>query len=108
MNVSVGLTERQSAVDVELTGRFTDTFENVNSNDAHAVAIQSDGKIVIAGTAYNNFRSFTEAPVQDSALARYNIDGTLDSSFGKLITGGNPNSGFTAIALDSSGDIFAR
>ena len=40
---------------------------------AFAVALQRDGKIVVAG----------DAPLtQDFALARYNTDGSLDSSFG--------------------------
>ncbi len=39
--------------------------------------IQSDGKIVAAGTAYNGPSNIT-----DFALARYNTDGTLDSVFG--------------------------
>lgn len=48
---------------------------------AHAVALQPDGKIVVAGTA------FMVGPAVDRsggvfALARYKADGTLDSSFG--------------------------
>ncbi|HYV91310.1 MAG TPA: T9SS type A sorting domain-containing protein [Chitinophagales bacterium] len=49
---------------------------------AHAVVIQSDGKIVVAGTSYN-------AADADFGVARYNSDGTLDNSFstdGKLTT----------------------
>ena len=45
---------------------------------AHAVAIQPNGKIVVAGNAGSDF-----------ALARYNADGSLDSSFGsggKVVT----------------------
>jgi len=45
------------------------------------VAIQSDGKIVAAGVSGGNF-----------ALARYNPDGSLDSSFdadGKVVGSGN-------------------
>jgi uncharacterized delta-60 repeat protein len=45
---------------------------------AHAVAIQPDGKIVAAGEAHIN-GGF------DFALARYDVDGALDASFG---TGG--------------------
>ncbi len=49
---------------------------------ANAVAIQPDGKIVLAGTALLGL-------VYDFALVRYNPDGSLDSSFdgdGKLTT----------------------
>ena len=44
-----------------------------SSGVADAIAIQPDGKIVVAGFSYvkNN----------DFALVRYNIDGTLDNSF---------------------------
>ena len=46
--------------------------------DAHAnaIAVQADGKIVAAGRAYRP--SFG----QDIALARYNLNGTLDNTFG--------------------------
>ncbi|MGA0611230.1 hypothetical protein [Caldimonas sp. KR1-144] len=49
-----------------------------------AIAIQADGKIVVAGSSYSG-------PVTgvDFALARYNADGTLDATFGnggKVVT----------------------
>ena len=44
---------------------------------ASAMAIQADGKIVAAGTNYRDFSSDS-----DFAVARYNADGSLDSSFG--------------------------
>lgn len=40
-----------------------------------AVAIQADGKIVVAGSSI-------QASTETFALARYNLDGSLDSSFG--------------------------
>ncbi len=43
-------------------------------DQAHAVAIQADGKIVTAGIS-NSIGNF------DFALARYNVDGTLDATF---------------------------
>lgn len=49
---------------------------------ANALAIQPDGKIVLAGSAFNGVRN-------DFALVRYNPDGSLDSSFdgdGRLTT----------------------
>ena len=42
---------------------------------ASSIAIQSDGKIVAAGYAYTEIHA-------DFALARYNTDGSLDSTFG--------------------------
>jgi uncharacterized delta-60 repeat protein len=50
-----------------VSGRVVISFRNGDLNGAEAVAIQSDGKIVIAGY---------------SAVARVNVDGSLDSSFG--------------------------
>jgi len=44
---------------------------------ARAVAVQADGKIVVAGDTYTN-----NTVLEDFALARYNPDGTLDNSFG--------------------------
>ena len=41
-------------------------------NEANSMAIQKDGKIVVAG--YSN---------TDFAIVRYNVDGTLDPGFGK-------------------------
>jgi uncharacterized delta-60 repeat protein len=50
-----------------------------NSTDlANAVALQSDGKLVAAGTTYTG-NDFSD---EDFAIARYNTDGTLDASFG--------------------------
>jgi uncharacterized delta-60 repeat protein len=49
-----------------------------------AVAVQPDGKILAAGSAYID-------GVSDFALARYNRDGTLDASFG---TGGTVTTPF--------------
>jgi uncharacterized delta-60 repeat protein len=44
---------------------------------ASAIAIQTDGKIVLAGQAYGG-----EGTTIDFALARYNTDGSLDNNFG--------------------------
>src|SRR5215471_8409512 len=71
------------------------------SNDAvRGTAIQSDGKIVVAGSDGNDF-----------TLARYNTDGTLDTGFGsagKVVTdfSGGADQAF-AVAIDSSGKIVA-
>jgi uncharacterized delta-60 repeat protein len=47
-----------------------------NGDQALAIARQPDGKLVLAGIAFNLSTD------NDFALVRYNIDGTLDSSFG--------------------------
>src|SRR5262249_35295547 len=49
-------------------------FDYTYNDEAYAVALQSDGKIIVAGDAEttNGY---------DFALARYKINGTLDSTF---------------------------
>lgn len=71
---------------------------------ARSVAIQPDGKIVVAGQTYGLFSVFGEF-----ALARYNADGSLDTSFG---SGGTVTSFFgdlgcaaNSLALQSDGKI---
>ncbi len=48
---------------------------------ASALALQPDGKIIAAGTKYIHFSS-DESSDTDFGLARYNPDGSLDSTFG--------------------------
>lgn len=66
---------------------------------AYAVAIQTDGKIVVAGTSQT----------YDFAVARYNADGSLDNSFsgdGKLTTDfGASNEEGRALFLQADGKI---
>jgi uncharacterized delta-60 repeat protein len=71
---------------------------------ADRVALQSDGKIVVAGDSFNGTNSN-----YDFALVRYNADGTLDSSFG---TGGKVTTDFStsqdygrSVVLQSDGKI---
>ena len=68
-----------------------------------AVAIQLDGKVVAAGGS--NYLG-----TDDFALARYNTNGSLDSTFGEggkvIISIGN-NDGISAIALQADGKIVA-
>jgi uncharacterized delta-60 repeat protein len=58
-----------------LTGWVTTDFFGRN-DEAQALAIQSDGKIVVGGSA-----SYATAP-SDFAVVRYNADGSLDATFG--------------------------
>ena len=70
---------------------------------AGAVLVQPDGKILVAGSARQGQIRF--APIQ-GALARFNANGTLDTSFG---TGGkilSSSGGITALGLDAAGNIF--
>lgn len=96
---------------------FTDFAGSTDT--AYAIALQSDGKIVLAGTSIVSGSSY------DFAAARYLPDGTLDPSFsgdgkvttslgididiaralailpdGKIVLAGESNRGFTATGLD--------
>ncbi len=88
-------------------GKVTTDFNNASDN-ALAVALQSNGKIVVAGVA-SPARDSGGSP--DFALARYNTNGTLDGTFG---TNGKALTDFdtrldavNAVALQSDGRIIA-
>ena len=77
------------------------------NDQAYSVAIQSDGKIVVAGFSL-------KAPAYAFALARYNVNGTLDSTFGTNGTVRNAISGGSGtmdeaygVAIQSDGKIVA-
>jgi uncharacterized delta-60 repeat protein len=84
-------------------GRVTAVFPGAFDSAAAALVIQSDGKIVVAG-------SVNASPtLKDFALARYNPDGSLDVSFG---VGGRVQTDFAGgadsafdLALQSDGKI---
>ena len=89
-------------------GKLTTDFFG-SDNAATAVAVQSDGKIVVAGYAWNQ-----DTGTPDFALARYNADGRLDTTFdsdGKLTTDFFSLFGSfdiaTAVAVQSDGKIVA-
>jgi uncharacterized delta-60 repeat protein len=93
------------------TGIVTTRVSNVN-DQIRAIALQSDGRIVVGGsTGRLGANSF-----EDFVLARYNTNGTLDSSFdndGIVITNLATIDGYTtrdrilAIAIQSNGKIVA-
>jgi len=72
------------------------------SDGAYSIALQNDGKIVVAGFSYQSMKDF--------AVVRYNTDGTLDSSFGQngVVTtnfGADHNSGASSVAIQTDGKI---
>jgi uncharacterized delta-60 repeat protein len=82
-------------------GKVLTDFGSSSIDQALAVALQPDGKIVAAGGSGSDF-----------ALARYNADGSLDSSFGsggKVLTdfGSSSIDGARAVALQPDGRIVA-
>jgi uncharacterized delta-60 repeat protein len=64
---------------------------------ASSVALQADGKIIAAGTVYVDF-VIGEPSNTDFALARYNSDGTPDTSFGN---GGQVSTDFFGMEDDA-------
>jgi uncharacterized delta-60 repeat protein len=82
------------------TGKVT-TSIGTSDDQGHSVAIQSDGKIVVAGFSDNGSN-------YDFAVVRYNSNGSLDTSFngtGKVTTDlGNFDAGYS-VALQSDGKI---
>ncbi len=85
-------------------GKVTTSFFG-SSDTAYSVALQSDGKIVVGGLA------FSSLPTTDVALARYNTNGSLDTTFdgdGKVTTDfSNGNDRASGIAIQPDGKIVA-
>lgn len=85
------------------TGALDDTFGagGVVSTDffadgyseAKAIAVQPDGKILALGGAFSGGSSYL-------VLARYSVNGTLDSNFGKITSAGNKDPVGLAVLAD--------
>jgi uncharacterized delta-60 repeat protein len=93
-----GLLDNTFSEDGKQTTDFGDSYDNAN-----AIAIQSDGKIVVAGGVSN------PAPGnRDFGLARYNTDGLLDNTFsedGKQTTDFGSYDNANGVAIQSDGKI---
>ena len=103
--MTAGLPQQAQAAPGDLdtsfgTGGKVTTGFSLGNGMAYSVAIQADGKIVAAGIAGSDF-----------ALARYNSDGSLDTSFGtggKVTTDFGPlGSGASSVAIQADGKIVA-
>ncbi len=85
----------------DVDGKVTTAIGDGN-DEAYAIALQSDGKILAAGYATVN-------GLRDFAVVRYNNDGTLDTSFdtdGKAITPiGSYGEQINALLIQSDGKI---
>ena len=83
------------------TGKIATDFSG-NSNDfASSVAIDSSGRIVVAGTTNVSNGQY------DFALVRYLPDGKLDASFGKVITDFGGLETIVSITIDANDRIVA-
>ena len=76
------------------TGKVTTSVSGTCSGQARALALQADGKIVVAGTSCPNFNS-----IRNFTVYRYNTDGSLDTTFG---SGGKTTINFYAGASEAS------
>jgi uncharacterized delta-60 repeat protein len=79
---------------LETCGKVMSDFDH-STDIANAVAIQTDGKLVVVGTTYIN-NDYTN---EDFAVARYNPNGTLDTTFG---VGGKIQTDFPGLAAVAS------
>ena len=90
------------------TGGVVKTDVLGSGDQANAVAVQPDGKIVVAGFATSGG---TTLPDGDFLLARYDADGTPDSTFGGdgIVTTdlGTPADDVRALAIRPDGEIVA-
>lgn len=89
------------------TGIVTTAITGSDASQANAILVQSDGKIVVGGLAVISGTS-------NFMVARYNVDGSLDTSFnsagdqpGIITTAINDAASVSAIALQSTDDIIA-
>jgi len=84
-------------------GKKTIPFGTVSSAQVNGLAIQLDGKIVVAGAA-------NLPTAGDFALARLNSNGSLDTTFGtggKVVTNLGGNDEVFGVALQADGKIVA-
>jgi uncharacterized delta-60 repeat protein len=86
------------------TGGIVITSMGSGYDIAYALGIQSDGRIVVAGSSYNGSN-------YDFALVRYNTDGSLDTTFGikGIVTTpiGSDDDEALALGIQSDGRILA-
>lgn len=85
---SDGSLDSSFGVEGKVETNFVDSPFGDSLDYASSVAIQTDGKIVVAGTTEITWNSL----LQNFAIARYNPDGSLDTSFG---TGGKVTINFS-------------
>ena len=96
--------QRDGAIDTTfgINGKVT-TDVSTGSDVANAVAIQADGKIVVAGSADVSPKG------KSFAVVRYNADGSLDGTFGtggKVITSfGSQSDEAFAVVVQADGKI---
>lgn len=97
-------------------GTLDDTFDGASNgngivlapigtseDEAFGIALQPDGKIILAGQSYNGTNT-------DIAFARFNANGTLDNTFdgdGRIVIAGPGNDLVRSVAVQPDGRIVA-
>ena len=89
---------------------FGGTGNDYDADSATAVAVQTDGKIVVAGFSWNNYLGTEQ---NACVIQRFNTDGSIDSGFGsagRVLQNFNPSYGrndcfLTSVALQGDGKI---
>lgn len=92
------------AVDLGGGGNYAD------ADSAAAVAVQVDGKFVVAGFSWNNYLGTDQ---NACVIQRFNLDGSIDSGFGsagRVVQNFNPSGGqndcfLSSVALQGDGRI---
>jgi uncharacterized delta-60 repeat protein len=87
------------------TGVVITDIENGSNDIGFDIQLQADGKLVAGGSAT---RTVDGTSYQDSALVRYNADGTLDTNFsgdGKMISGITETDSIYSVAIQNDQKI---
>jgi uncharacterized delta-60 repeat protein len=90
-------------------GVVTTAFPGASDGaSADAVLVEPDGDILVAGQADVPGTTRNEPVITDGALALYNANGTLDTSFGSggVVQSTSSIGNITNVGIDASGDIF--
>lgn len=81
------------------TGGIVKTdIDNLSVDVAQSLAVQADGKLIVGGW-------YTKTNVDSFCLVRYNVDGTVDASFGNNGIVITPFNNGRAVAIQSDGKI---
>jgi len=113
LSITTGTRNEFALVRYNTDGSLDTTFNSTGmvttaiggkGDQARALAIQPDGKLVAAGSSYTGTQN-------KFALARYNTDGSRDSTFngsGKVTTAiGNKGASASAVAIQADGMLVA-
>ena len=106
---SVEVNGRQNIARLNNDGTLDKNSFNPNANGTvYAIAVQSDGKVVIGGNfttlepATANVNTTATTPTTRNSIARLNSDGTLDTTYDP-----NANGSVLALSLLSTGQVIA-